>query len=88
MPNEAREIRAILTINEDTINDAYLIVSDNALVSDPEWNKISYYSNLVQACENLGIVASQNNGSRIENLRSLVLAAEKNGYRIYQLTRL
>lgn len=76
-----------MTDTEKSLNDSYLIVN-----AKEEITKISYRANLIVALKNLcqtdNNKLSSLNVNDINDFRKLVLIAEKNGYEIYQLTRL
>ena len=65
-----------MTDTEKSLNDSYLIVN-----AKEEITKISYRANLIKELSSLNV-------NDINDFRKLVLIAEKNGYEIYQLTRL
>lgn len=80
-----------MTDTEKSLNDSYLIV--NAIVNaKEEITKISYRANLIKElkklCQTDNNKLSSLNVNDINDFRKLVLIAEKNGYEIYQLTRL
>lgn len=72
--------------NEKTVNDSYLIVKDKEII------KISYRKNLKKALIDLNADAFAEienlDAKKIDDLRKIVLAADREGYEIYQLTRL
>ena len=76
-----------MTDTEKSLNDSYLIVN-----AKEEITKISYRANLIKELKNLcqtdNNKLSSLNVNDINDFRKLVLIAEKNGYEIYQLTRL
>ena len=76
-----------MTDTEKSLNDSYLIVN-----AKEEITKISYRANLIVALKNLCQTGNNElsslNVNDINDFRKLVLIAEKNGYEIYQLTRL
>ena len=76
-----------MTDTEKSLNDSYLIVNAKG-----EITKISYRTNLIEAlkklCQTDNSELSSLNVNDINDFRKLVLIAEKNGYEIYQLTRL
>jgi hypothetical protein len=75
------------SINEGTVNDAYLIEKDGKLY------KCSYRENLFKLLNELdkSIFSSNTNfkyDNSIETLREMVRLAYNKGYKIYQLTQL
>ncbi len=72
--------------NEKTVNDSYLIVKDKEIIN------ISYRKNLKKALIDLNADAFAEienlDAKKIDDLRKIVLAADREGYEIYQLTRL
>lgn len=74
------------SINEETVNDAYLIVKGKW----EEMKKVSYRTNLVDAFKDDNAVYSeiQHIDTDAKGLREIAGIAEKHGYRIYHLTQL
>lgn len=74
------------SINEETVNDAYLIVKGKG----EEMKKVSYRTNLVAAFKDDNAVYSkiQHIDTDAKGLREIAGIAEKHGYRIYHLTQL
>lgn len=74
------------SINEETVNDAYLIVKGKW----EEMKKVSYRTNLVDAFKDDNAVYSkiQHINTDAKGLREIAGIAEKHGYRIYHLTQL
>lgn len=74
------------SINEETVNDAYLIVKGKG----EEMKKVSYRTNLVDAFKDDNAVYSeiQHIDTDAKGLREIAGIAEKHGYRIYHLTQL
>lgn len=74
------------SINEETVNDAYLIVKGEG----KEMKKISYRTNLIDAFKDDNAVYSeiQHINTDAKGLRKIADIAEKHGYRIYHLTQL
>lgn len=74
------------SINEETVNDAYLIVKGKG----KEMKKISYRTNLIDAFKDDNAVYSeiQHIDTDAKGLREIADIAEKYGYSIYHLTQL
>lgn len=74
------------SINEETVNDAYLIVKGKW----EEMKKVSYRTNLIEAFKDDNAVYSeiQHIDTDAKGLREIAGIAEKHGYRIYHLTQL
>lgn len=74
------------SINEETVNDAYLIVKGKW----EEMKKVSYRTNLIDAFKDDNVVYSeiQHIDTDAKGLRKIADIAEKHGYRIYHLTQL
>ncbi len=74
------------SINEETVNDAYLIVKGEG----EEMKKISYRTNLVDAFKDDNAVYSeiQHINTDAKGLREIAVIAESHGYSIYHLTQL
>lgn len=74
------------SINEETVNDAYLIVKGKG----EEMKKVSYRTNLVDAFKDDNAVYSkiQHIDTDAKGLREIAGIAEKYGYSIYHLTQL
>lgn len=74
------------SINEKTVNDAYLIVKGKW----EEMKKVSYRTNLIEAFKDDNAVYSkiQHIDTDAKGLREIAGIAEKHGYRIYHLTQL
>lgn len=74
------------SINEETVNDAYLIVKGKW----EEMKKVSYRTNLIEAFKDDNAVYSeiQHIDTNAKGLREIAGIAEKHGYRIYHLTQL
>jgi hypothetical protein len=80
-----------MTDTEKSLNDSYLIVNAKEKITKISY-RISYRANLIKELKNLyqtdNNELSSLNVNDINDFRKLVLIAEKNGYEIYQLTRL
>lgn len=74
------------SINEETVNDAYLIVKGKG----EEMKKVPYRTNLIDAFKDDNAVYSeiQHIDTNAKGLREIAGIAEKHGYRIYHLTQL
>lgn len=74
------------SINEETVNDAYLIVKGKG----EEMKKVSYRTNLIDAFKDDNAVYSeiQHIDTDAKGLRKIAGIAEKYGYSIYHLTQL
>lgn len=74
------------SINEETVNDAYLIVKGKG----EEMKKISYRTNLIDAFKDDDAVYSeiQHIKTDAKGLREIADIAENHGYSIYHLTQL
>ncbi len=74
------------SINEETVNDAYLIVKGKG----EEMKKVSYRTNLIDAFKDDNAVYSeiQHIDTDAKGLREIADIAEKYGYSIYHLTQL
>jgi len=74
------------SINDGTINDAYLIVKGKG----EEIKKISYLTNLIDAFKNDSAVYSKIHNIKldIKGLRQIAGIVEEHGYSIYHLTQL
>lgn len=74
------------SINEETVNDAYLIVKGKW----EEMKKVSYRTNLIKEFKDDDAVYSeiQHIDTDAKGLREIAGIAEKHGYRIYHLTQL
>lgn len=74
------------SINEGTVNDAYLIVKGKG----EEMKKISYRTNLIEAFKDDNAVYSkiQHINTDAKGLREIASIAENHGYSIYHLTQL
>lgn len=74
------------SINEETVNDAYLIVKGKW----EEMKKVSYRTNLIDAFKDDDAVYSelQHIKTDAKGLREIAGIAEKYGYSIYHLTQL
>ena len=76
----------IMSKNEKTLNDAYLIVKGEG----EEMKKFSYRTNLIDAFKDDNAVYSeiQHIKTDVKGLRRIVEIVEKYGYSIYHLTQL
>lgn len=74
------------SINEETVNDAYLIVKGKW----EEMKKVSYRTNLIEAFKDDNAVYSeiQHIDTDAKGLRKIADIAENHGYSIYHLTQL
>lgn len=74
------------SINEETVNDAYLIVKGKW----EEMKKVSYRTNLIDAFKDDNAVYSeiQHIDTDAKGLREIAGIAESHDYRIYHLTQL
>ena len=74
------------SINEETVNDAYLIVKGKW----EEMKKVSYRTNLIEAFKDDNAVYSdiQHIETDAKGLRKIADIAESHGYSIYHLTQL
>ncbi len=74
------------SINEETVNDAYLIVKGKG----EEMKKVSYRTNLIEAFKDDNAVYSeiQHIDTDAKGLRKIAGIAESHGYSIYHLTQL
>ena len=74
------------SINEETVNDAYLIVKGKW----EEMKKVSYRTNLIDAFKDDNAVYSeiQHIDTNAKGLRKIAGIAESHGYSIYHLTQL
>lgn len=74
------------SINEETVNDAYLIVKGKG----EEMKKVSYRTNLIEAFKDDNVVYSeiQHIDTDAKGLRKIAGIAESHDYRIYHLTQL
>lgn len=74
------------SINEETVNDAYLIVKGKG----EEMKKVSYRTNLVDAFKDDNAVYSeiQHIDTDAKGLRQIAEIVEEYGYSIYHLTQL
>lgn len=74
------------SINEETVNDAYLIVKGKW----EEMKKVSYRTNLIDAFKDDNVVYSeiQHIKTDAKGLRQIAEIAENHGYSIYHLTQL
>lgn len=74
------------SINEETVNDAYLIVKGK----EKEMKKISYRTNLIEAFKDDNAVYSkiQHINTDAKGLREIAEIVEEYGYSIYHLTQL
>lgn len=74
------------SINEETVNDAYLIVKGKG----EEMKKVSYRTNLIEAFKDDNAVYSkiQHIYTDAKGLRKIADIAENHGYSIYHLTQL
>lgn len=74
------------SINEETVNDAYLIVKGKW----EEMKKVSYRTNLIEAFKDDNAVYSeiQHIDTDAKGLRKIAGIAESHGYSIYHLTQL
>ena len=74
------------SINDGTINDAYLIVKGKG----EEIKKISYLTNLIDAFKDDNVVYSEihNIDTNVKGLRQIAEIVEKYGYSIYHLIQI
>lgn len=74
------------SINEETVNDAYLIVKGKG----EEMKKVSYRTNLIEAFKDDNAVYSeiQHIYTDAKGLRQIAEIVEEYGYSIYHLTQL
>lgn len=74
------------SINEETVNDAYLIVKGKW----EEMKKVSYRTNLIEAFKDDNAVYSeiQHIDTDAKGLRKIASIAESHDYSIYHLTQL
>lgn len=74
------------SINEKTVNDAYLIVKGKW----EEMKKVSYRTNLIEAFKDDNVVYSeiQHIKTDAKGLRQIAEIVEEYGYSIYHLTQL
>lgn len=74
------------SINEETVNDAYLIVKGKG----EEMKKVSYRTNLIEAFKDDNVVYSkiQHIKTDAKGLRQIAEIVEEYGYSIYHLTQL
>lgn len=74
------------SINEETVNDAYLIVKGKG----EEMKKVSYRTNLIKEFKDDDAVYSeiQHIKTDAQGLRKIADIAENHGYSIYHLTQL
>lgn len=74
------------SINEETVNDAYLIVKGKG----EEMKKVSYRTNLIEAFKDDNAVYSkiQHIKTDAKGLRQIAEIVEEYGYSIYHLTQL
>lgn len=74
------------SINEETVNDAYLIVKGKW----EEMKKVSYRTNLIDAFKDDNVVYSkiQHIKTDAKGLRQIAEIVEEYGYSIYHLTQL
>lgn len=74
------------SINEETVNDAYLIVKGKG----EEMKKVSYRTNLIEAFKDDNAVYSeiQHIDTDAKGLRQIAEIVEEYGYSIYHLTQL
>lgn len=80
------------TVNELTMNDSYLIIrNDEKSGSKNDRLKISYRKNLLEHLQSLSDDFREFNKDDLDDsriFRKIIDTADRNGYLIYQLTRL